>query len=40
MSLCDSGNHTFVFEANKKYADDAFRKNGARRYKTLTVKKG
>jgi DNA mismatch repair protein MSH2 len=40
VQLSESGTYTFVFEANKKYADDAFRKKGVRKYKTLTVKKG
>ena len=40
MNLCESGTYTYVFEANKKYADEAFRKKANKRYKTITVKKG
>lgn len=38
ISLSDSANHTFVFEANKKQADEAFRAVSGKKYKTLTVK--
>lgn len=40
VNLTESGTHTYIFEVNKKQGDEAFRKKGPKRYKTLTVKKG
>ena len=37
----ESNSHTFLFEAKKKQADDAFRScHRPKMYKTVTVKKG
>ena len=37
VTLIESGTHTYIFEAKKQSADEAFRKN-PRKYKTVSVK--
>ena len=37
VTLIESGTHTYIFEAKKQSADEAFRKN-PKKYKTVTVK--